>query len=277
MAQRVVLITGANSGVGYSIAQHLLCAPEPFRIILAGRSPGNITAAIDALRSNTTSTTTGPAANPASTLHPLHLDVTHKSTIDAAAAAVRSQFGKLHVLVNNAGIAPTGPDTRGVYRSTLETNVIGPALVSEAFRPLLLAATAGDDASSWPAYSVYVGSVVGSLSGIADPASGLRTTGAGHAAYRASKAALNMLVAHEQVEVEQDAEGEGLPGRLRVRVMCPGFVVSNLRGESEEQRTGGGRAGDPADSARVLYGIIRGEREGDDERGLIRGEDVYRW
>lgn len=266
---------GANSGVGYSIAQHLLSAPEPFHIILAGRSPGNITAAIDALRSNTASTT-GPAANPASTLHPLHLDVTRKSTIDAAVAAVRSQFGKLHVLVNNAGIAPTGPDTESVYRSTLETNVVGPALVSEAFRPLLLAATAGDDAASVPAYSVYVGSVVGSLSGIADPASGLRTTGAGHAAYRASKAALNMLVAHEQVEVEQDAAGEGLPGRLRVRVMCPGFVVSNLRGESEEQRTGGGRAGDPADSARVLYGIIRGEREGD-ERGLIRGEDVYRW
>lgn len=191
---------------------------------------------------------------------PLQLDVTDQSSIQKAASTVKESFGRLDALINNAGIAPNGPDTATMFRTTFETNLFGPVLVSEAFRPLLLAAPAP--------YSVYIGSVTGSVTGLADPSSPLHVTTAGSNAYRASKTALNLIAMHEQLEVA------GTP--LKVRIMCPGFVVSNLRGTSEEARTAGGYAGDPADSARLLLSILRGERDGD-AVGLIQRNGVAAW
>ena len=56
-------------------------------------------------------------------------------------------------------------------------------------------------------------------------------------AYRANKAALNMIVLQESIGFSSTA--------LKVFVVCPGFVRSNLRGQSEEARSGWGKAGDP--------------------------------
>lgn len=58
--------------------------------------------------------------------------------------------------------------------------------------------------------------------------------------------------------------------------MCPGFVVSNLRGTSEEQRTGGGHAGDPRVAGKTLLSMIRGERDADVGK-LVHKDGVYPW
>lgn len=188
------------------------------------------------------------------------LDTTDELSIANCASFVQENYGRLDVLINNAGIAPTGQDLANVYRSTLNTNVVGPALVSAAFRPLLLK-------SSNP-YSIYISSMTGSLSLISDPTSYMYTTSAGSAAYRASKAALNMVVLHEQLEMAQT--------KLKIFAMCPGFVVSNLRGTSKEAREAGGRAGDPAESATAVLKILNGERDGDAKK-LIHKDGTYSW
>jgi NAD(P)-dependent dehydrogenase (short-subunit alcohol dehydrogenase family) len=208
-------------------------------LILAGRSTGKIDSAISEIKAMDGIGETG--------LTPLHLDVTDNSTIERAAAVVNEKFGKLDVLINNAGIAPNGPDTQTMFHDTFTTNVIGPVLVSKAFRSLLLASAAP--------YSVYIGSETSSLHKITDPKSPLHNTMAGSNAYRASKAALNMIAMHEQLEMADTP--------LKVRIMCPGLVVSNLRGTSDGARSAGGRAGDPAVSAKLLHSIINGERESD--------------
>lgn len=76
-----------------------------------------------------------------------------------------------------------------------------------------------------------------------------------HGTYQVSKAALNMLAVLEA----RDLGDQG----LKVFAMSPGYVVSNLRGENEEARTGWGKAGDPEDSGKLLLSIVMGERDKD--------------
>lgn len=245
------MFLGANSGIGFAIAKELAAAPEPFHIILAGRTLDKVNSAIADIKA---------AGHHETELTPLHLDVTNNDSIEKAAFTVKDKFGRLDVLINNAGIAPEGPDLESMFNSTFTTNVTGPVLVSSAFRSLLLASSAP--------YSIYIGSSVSSLTMITDPGSSYHVTTAGSNAYRASKAALNMIAMHEQIEVADTS--------MKVRILCPGFVVSNLRGTSEEARTAGGYAGDPGSSARLVLSVLRGERDGD-ASGLITANGVASW
>ncbi|KAH7305517.1 short chain dehydrogenase/reductase [Stachybotrys elegans] len=249
---RIVLITGANSGIGFQTAKLLASAPDDFSVILTGRDLAKVEAAREEI--------TRATGKQSDSVVALQLDVTTQASIDKAVALVRETFGRLDVLINNAGIAPTGPNLEEMFRTTFDTNVIGPALVSAAFRSLLLASE-----NPW---HLYVGSETSSLSYITDPASPMYQTNAGSVAYRASKAALNMVAMHEQLETKEE--------KLNVRILCPGFVVSNLRGSSEEARTGWGGAGDPENSARLILSIIRGERDADADK-LISVDGFHTW
>jgi NAD(P)-dependent dehydrogenase (short-subunit alcohol dehydrogenase family) len=66
------------------------------------------------------------------------IDVTDQKSIFAAKEEVETKFGRLDVLINNAGIIVTRPtDTLTKLRETFETNVFGPAIVTEGFESLL--------------------------------------------------------------------------------------------------------------------------------------------
>jgi len=194
-------------------------------------------------------------------LESVQLDVTDERSVEQAAKLVEEKYGHLDVLINNAAIASFVPDIKTRLQQTMDTNVIGPAVVAEAFRPLLLKAP--------KPYSIFVSSGWASF--------GL-TTGSEPApyknqeAYRISKAALNMTALIE-------ARDFG-PQGLKVFAMCPGFVVSNLRGTSEEARNGtgyrAGGAGDPEVSGETLLRIIRGERDADVGK-FVHKDGVYPW
>lgn len=86
--------------------------------------------------------------------------------------------------------------------------------------------------------------------------------------YRMSKAALNMMTM-------QGSKVLG-PQGIKVFAVCPGFVVSNIRGTSEEARTVGGAAGDPMVSGQTVLRILEGERDADVGKFLSKDE-VYPW
>lgn len=155
----------------------------------------------------------------------LALDVSSPASIAAAAARIRSELGRLDVLVNNAGInrSQGGEVTlaelmrRGTpsvasldeVRAVFETNVFGVIAVTQAMLPLLREAPAGR--------IVNVSSSVGSLTTISDPAYPFR--GMTGIAYAPSKSALNA------VTVAFAQELEATP--IKVNAACPGYTATD--------------------------------------------------
>jgi NAD(P)-dependent dehydrogenase (short-subunit alcohol dehydrogenase family) len=195
-------------------------------------------------------------------LSTLVFDVTDEESVNAAAAQVKKEFGKLDVLVNNAGLSDNSLPEEWSLKKKLDqiltTNVTGPAIVSEAFNPLLIKA---DDASS-----IYVTSGLGSLEACSDPSN--RMYQSKWTAYRTSKSALNMWALQDY----KDMASKG----VKVFTFCPGLVRSRLRGTDEEYVSAGGAAGDPAVSGQSILRIIKGERDTDVGK-FIHKDGIYPW
>ena len=158
---KVALLTGANKGIGHQIAKEL--ADQNYTVLIGSRDAGKGKAA---------ARTIGDAA------YALQLDVTDQASIDVAAARIRTEFGHLDVLVNNAAVSHAGKAGEGFpkdamttnmltdapmenIRSIWETNVFGVIAVTQAMLPLLRAAPA--------ARIVNMGSTGGSLTWNATP------------------------------------------------------------------------------------------------------------
>lgn len=212
---KVALVTGANKGIGLQIAKAL--AARGLTVVLGCRrlGPGQ-----DAARS------IGAGARA------VQLDVTDHASIGAAAQRIRSELGRLDVLVNNAGIAHAGvpgasfaekliagrPSTASIAetRAIFETNVFGVIAVIQAMLPLLRESPAGR--------IVNVSSTVGSLTLQSDPSSPVRAIQS--VSYVPSKTALNAVTVAFANEL--------CDTNIKVNVACPGFTateLNNFRGD----------------------------------------------
>lgn len=90
----------------------------------------------------------------------------------------------------------------------------------------------------------------------------------GGGTYHVNKAALNMLALREHILYT----GKG----LKIFVMCPGFVVSNLRGTTEKLRSGWWKATSASISGKFLLNISNGKR-GSDVGKFVWKDGVYEW
>jgi NAD(P)-dependent dehydrogenase (short-subunit alcohol dehydrogenase family) len=206
---RVALITGANKGIGLQIAKDL--AGHGFTVLIGSRKLEN---------GETAAKTIGDKA------HAIQLDVTDQASVSAAAERIRKEFGRLDVLVNNAGTVgeyPPGtpfeerlklnvPSSAPLsyIRSVYETNVFGVIAVTQAMLPLLREAGAGR--------IVNVGSSSGSLTLNANPEFQFRHVFG--SAYSPSKAALSATTLAFAIELEKT--------NIKVNVVCPGYVATEL-------------------------------------------------
>ena len=241
---------GANSGVGFATAKVIACASEDFHVIMASRSLEKAESAMSEIE----------AAGTKGLLSTVQLDVTNERSIEEAVALVKQKFGRLDALVNNAAVGSRDPDVKTRLQLCMDTNVIGPAVVSAAFRQLLL--------KSQKPYSIFVSSGMGSMAMASDPTSITYRGLSNGEAYRASKSALNMIMLQESIEFSSTA--------LKVFAVCPGFVRSNLRGQSEEARSGWGKAGDPQVSGEIILSVIQGKRDADAGK-FVHRDGVYPW
>jgi NAD(P)-dependent dehydrogenase (short-subunit alcohol dehydrogenase family) len=207
--KRIALVTGANQGIGLQVAKDL--AAEGLTVLVGSRNLENGRTAARDIGANA---------------HALQLDVTDTVSIAAAAKHIGKTFGRLDVLVNNAGISKIGQpqgtlddvikssrisvasldDIRTIY----ETNVFGVIAVTQAMLPLLRKSSA--------ARVVNVSSGVGSLT---------RTLGPGgehlrslYGMYSASKTALNAVT----IGLALDLAPEG----IKVNAACPGYTKTAL-------------------------------------------------
>lgn len=219
----VALITGANQGIGFQIATEL--ADSGFTVLLGARN-------LD--RGQTAAAEIGDNAVA------VQLDVTDTASIAAAAERVRTEFGRLDVLVQNAGIATAGPSSLTGQeladanrpsvvaiedlRTIWDTNVFGVLSVYQAMVPILRRTP--------NARIINISSGMGSLTLNSDPNFPLRPIF--DAAYAASKTALNGLTVAMALELEAD----GIP----VNAVSPGHTRTRLTGFSGEDSVEQGAA-----------------------------------
>jgi NAD(P)-dependent dehydrogenase (short-subunit alcohol dehydrogenase family) len=127
--RRIALVTGANKGIGQEIALQL-AVRHGMTVLIGAR---------DSSRGREAAAKLSAAGHDA---RAVLLDVTDQQTIDAAAKWLDAEFGRLDVLVNNAGIFIEGqvPPSQlkiDVLRRTYETNVFGVFAVTKAMLSLL--------------------------------------------------------------------------------------------------------------------------------------------
>ena len=162
----VVLISGGNTGIGYEIVKKLGLENPSYHILMGCRDLSKGKKAISTL----------PAGISVS---PIQLDVTSDTAIAECVDSVSKTYGRLDVLINNAGYLGTGITLREQYTSILSVNTVSAACLTDAFLPHLKKAT--------HPRIVFVTSSLGSLT---------RTSQAytdRPIPYRASKAAMNMI------------------------------------------------------------------------------------
>lgn len=207
-SQHIALVTGANKGLGRETARRLAAAG--LTVLASARDAERGEAAAAEL-----------AADGADVRF-LPMDVTDADSVTRAAAWIEETFGRLDVLVNNAGIsvenrAPVTEVTADQMRRTYETNVFGVVTVTNTLLPLLRRAEG--------ARIVNVSSMLGSLSMAADPEGPFSGwPGAFLLAYNSSKAALNALTVTWASVLREEG--------IMVNSADPGYVATDLNHHS---------------------------------------------
>jgi NAD(P)-dependent dehydrogenase (short-subunit alcohol dehydrogenase family) len=191
---QVALVSGGNRGIGREVARQL--AGKGLAVVLGSRDLGKGEAVAKDIGDGVVAT---------------QLDVTDEESIRSAISFVEREFGRLDVLVNNAGIADGWGGTAAEadfdhVKEVLETNLFGSWRLAKAALPLMRTNGYGR--------IVNVSSGMGQLSGM-----GGRSPG-----YRVSKTGLNALTRMLTAELQ----GEN----ILVNSVCPGWVRTDMGGKN---------------------------------------------
>jgi len=187
---RVALVTGASSGLGRHFARVLAGAGA--RVVVGARRRERLDALVSEL------------ADEGCHALAVNLDVTDSAAIAAAFDAAQAEFGVVDVLINNAGIAWSGPVEQmsdADWEATLDTNVSAVHRVAAEMARRLKAADC-------PGSIVNIASILGVR------------VGAGTAAYNASKAAVIQLSKSQALEWARLG--------IRVNALCPGYFPTEI-------------------------------------------------
>jgi NAD(P)-dependent dehydrogenase (short-subunit alcohol dehydrogenase family) len=197
---QIVLITGANRGIGLETARQL--ARRGFHAVIAARDEQSGCQAAEAISAEKGKATFLP------------LDVSNSASIRAAASQFATIADHLDVLVNNAGIYPDkGRSILALPRDrldqTFQTNTLGPLEVTQAFLPYLRKAKA--------ARVINVSSGYGQLDGLSPD----------QPSYCLSKLALNGIT----IMLAEALKADG----IAVNSVCPGWVRTDMGGPEADR------------------------------------------
>jgi NAD(P)-dependent dehydrogenase (short-subunit alcohol dehydrogenase family) len=210
LSGKVAFITGANKGIGLETARGL--GKLGFAVVIGSRDESKGRDAADMLRSGGIES-----------IEAVRIDVTRLEDREEVARHLEGRYGRLDVLVNNAGVELEGIDFRRsfnttstvtpeILRRTFETNFFSIVALTQLLLPLIRKAPAGR--------IVNLSSILGSLTLHSDPSSGIYAKKV--FAYDASKTALNAFTIH----LAQELRGT----KIKVNSAHPGWVQTEMGG-----------------------------------------------
>ena len=284
----VVLITGANSGIGYTTVRELLDSSQPYHIFLGARSFEKASEAISKLQKE--------VPNSTSQLTPVVVDIETDESIEKLYKEVEGKVDHIDVLINNAGmlhlsfhilyrrgethadrqtpgveldvIGPKrGMSTREIFSQTWNTNVAGSHILTTTFVPLLLK-------SSSPRL-LFLTSGTASLElthnpdfilNKAPPAGWPKPVQRELPSYKASKVGLNMLMRDWERILRNDG--------VKVWTVNPGFLVTGLGGDPSLTKAMG--AGDAGVGGKLVRAVVEGKRDKDVGK-TVQAQGILAW
>lgn len=202
---KIALITGANKGIGFETARQL-AKSGGVHVLLAARDRAKGVDAALKLQ--------GEGLD----VEALTLDVTNTASIAAAAQEIDKKFGRLDILINNAGILVRSESTKvseqtlDAWRKTFDTNLFAVIAVTQAFLPLLRKSDAGR--------IVNLSSILASMTLHSDPTSPIYDYKV--PAYNVSKTAVNAWTVQLAYELRDT--------KIKVNAAHPGHVKTDMGG-----------------------------------------------
>ncbi|KAL3481456.1 hypothetical protein BJX99DRAFT_219050 [Aspergillus californicus] len=257
---KIVLVTGANTGIGFHIVRALYSADKPYTIILGARSLSNAENAINTIKAEF------PASK--NTITPLLIDLESDSSIESASNALTTQFTHLDALINNAGAQFDAEAVKGnltqreMWNKSWNVNTTGTHILTTTLTPLLLKSTDPRLVFVTSGGSTLAGSVSRTIGLDNPPAAGWPKVGFGIGvpAYRSAKTGMNMMMREWARMLENDG--------VKVWAVSPGLLATGLGGDPELLKKIG--AGDPVVVGPLFRGVLEGERDGEVGRVVSR-------
>ncbi|KAI7764400.1 hypothetical protein LZL87_003605 [Fusarium oxysporum] len=268
--RKLVLVTGANTGLGFQIVKAICSSDTEYEVLVGGRSIQKAEQAITSFKEQF----------PSSHLHAIQVDVEDDASIVSAFEHVKTKYGKLDALINNAGefslfkndsailtgqcikgaqldqqLAAGKMSAREMWNKTYDINVTGTHLLTWTFAPLLLE-------SSDPRL-MFIASGTSSLTTSENPDFPVNRqpskgwpktlTNLDLPAYRSSKTGMNMMMREWFRILGQDG--------VKVWAISPGYLATGLGLGQETNKAQG--AIDPAIGAAIVKDVLSGVRDKD--------------
>jgi len=286
--KHIILITGANTGLGLEVVKALYKSNVPYEIILGSRSVEKANEAIAAVEQESQASK--------SNLSSVQVDVSSDDSIRTAFEQVKSQHGRVDTLVNNAGASFDNAASKGemslreAFNASWDVNVSGTHVMTHEFAPLLLKSanprlmfvTSGTSALAETEQFDYP--PLARLN--ASPDAGWPKSASMNpvTSYRSSKTGLNMLMREWAKILKNDG--------VKVFAISPGFLATGLAGIGAEKlkkvsspwmkrdrhcadvvQMG---ALDPSEGGSFIRDVVEGKRD-HDEGKVIRATMVQPW
>ncbi|KAF5989593.1 short-chain alcohol dehydrogenases/reductase [Fusarium bulbicola] len=279
--RKLVLVTGANTGLGFQIVKALCSSDIEYEVLVGGRSLQRAEEAVKNLKEEF----------PSSYLHPIQLDIEGDISIASVFECINAQYGKLDALINNAGtqldqqLTAGQMSAREMWNRTYDVNVTWTHILTWTLAPLLLK-------SSDPRL-MFIASGTSSLAGSENqdlPINKQPSKGWPKAlnnfnlpAYRSSKTAMNMMMRYSltwsawknrgNVRIREWFRLLGQDG-VKVWAISPGYLATGLGVGQEQNKTQG--AIDPSIGAAIVRDDLEGVRDKDVGKVVSR-QGVQPW